>query len=384
MVNAVTYAFLALMCGVAVLGVLIVVVRGLRLNRSRRNARLAAAPRRALLAFVADGGAEGGDELVAIPAAAWRAAEPTAISLLSKIRGEAHQALVTVFERRGAADSALRALHGRGRIRRARAAEALGNLGRRDAVPGLCALLDDPRGEVRVVAVRALGRIGDPAAAEPLLATLAGPDPAPSQLVAHALIQLGLDAQPALTASLRHPAPLVRVTALDALGLLGAAGSAGPVADVLRGDDWPGVRVAAATTLGRLGIRSAVGPLTEAARPDQPIPLRVAAAKALGEVGGAGVVPPLATLLADPEYRVAHEAAHALRRLGPSGLAELRRIAADAPGAGAPDAGVSGARGPDAGAREAGASGAGAPGGGAVAHAREALAMAAVGLAAVG
>ncbi|HYN94126.1 MAG TPA: HEAT repeat domain-containing protein, partial [Pilimelia sp.] len=174
MIKALTITFVALLACVLVLGALIVAVRAVRLVTSRRQAALAAAPRRALLAFVAEGGEEGADELVAIPEPAWRAAEHTAVALLGKIRGEAQRALIAVFEQRGIAQSALVDLRARGAVRRARAAEALGNLGRRDAVPGLCALLDDPDAEVRVVAVRALGRIGAAAAAGPLLAALAG------------------------------------------------------------------------------------------------------------------------------------------------------------------------------------------------------------------
>ncbi|HLL64951.1 MAG TPA: HEAT repeat domain-containing protein [Micromonosporaceae bacterium] len=366
-ISAVTYAALLLLAGVGSLGVAVVLVRGVRLMRARRQVRLAAVPRMALLRFAAESGAEGADELVTMAPAAWRSIERTAVNLLGKIRGDAHQALVTVFERRGAADDALRALHSRSGVRRARAAEALGNLGRRDAVAALCVLLRDPRSEVRVVAVRALGRIGDPAAAEPLLASLADIDPAPSLVVAHALIQLDPAAEPALIRALQHPAPLVRVTVLDALGLLGAAASAVPVAEVARADPSTEVRVAAVATLGRLGGRAALAPLAEAVLAHEPEPLRAAAARALGDLGNAAAVASLGLLLDDPRYRVAHEAARALRRLGPTGLAELRRVAHEPPGTGTgPPTAVDSDPSPPSWSSAA-------------AHAREALAMAVVG-----
>ena len=170
-------AFLALLGGVAA-------ARALRQWLDQRRERLAAVPRRALLAYLADGGPE--DELaplVQMPGPQWRALEPSATALLAKVRGETREALVTLFERRGMGDRALRDLSRRARVRRARAAELLGSLGRHDAVPALAALLTDRDPEVRLVAIRALGRIGDPAATAPLLSTLAGPDPAPVQLV---------------------------------------------------------------------------------------------------------------------------------------------------------------------------------------------------------
>jgi HEAT repeat protein len=336
MLGTLTSAALGLLAGAAAVCLAIAGVRATRTLAARRRSALAAGPRRRLLAFVADSGdsgdsgaesAEGAEDLVALPAAAWRAAEPTAVALLGKVRGDAHRALAGVFERRGAVDAALRDLRAHSRVRRARAAETLGNLGRRDAVPGLCDLLGDPHAEVRVVAVRALGRIADPAAAPDLIAVLAAPQPAPSQLVAHALIQLGPAAEPALVTALRHRSPLVRVTALDALGLAGAAGATAAVAELLATDGAVDVRVAAAATLGKLGTRGALDPLLAALGRDQPTVLRAAAARALGELGAAAAVEPLDRLLADEPYRVAHEAAQALRRLGPAGLPALKRRA---------------------------------------------------------
>ena len=48
-----------------------------------------------------------------------------------------------------------------------------------------------------------------------------------------------------------------------------------------------------------------------------------AAGRALGELGAPAAVPTLAALLDDDEFQVAHEAAHALRRLGRAGTEAL-------------------------------------------------------------
>jgi HEAT repeat protein len=329
MLRVFTLLILVLAAVVAVTGIAIIGVRVVRRVRQRRRAALAAGPRRALLSFVSDNGEEGGDDLVAIPDDAWRAAEPGALSLLGKLRGEAHLALVSVFLRRGAARRALADLRSRSPVRRARAAQILGDLELRQAVPELCRLLTDRHSEVRVVAVRALGRIGDPTAAWRLIAGLDQPDPAPSLLVTHTLVQLGPEAEVTLSAALDHPQARVRVVCLEALGLLGATGSVDRVARVLREDGSLDVRVAAAASLGRLGTRSALEPLTTALNPARPTALRAAAARALGDLGAPAAVAALAPLLGDDAYRVAHEAAHALRRLGPRGLDALRAVLDD-------------------------------------------------------
>jgi HEAT repeat protein len=309
---------------VAAIAAGIIAVRVLRRRRQHRVARLAAGPRRALLAFVADNGEEGAEGLIAIPEDAWRAALPAAVGLLGKLRGEAHSALVGVFLQRGAARAALADLHSRSAVRRARAAQLLGDLELRQAVPDLCRLLTDRDHEVRVVAVRALGRIGDPTAAWRLIASLDLSDPVPSLLATHTLVQFGAEAEVTLSAALDHPQARVRAVCLDALGLLGAAASAGRIARVLRDDDTLDVRVAAAANLGRLGSRGAVDPLLETLRPNRPAALRAAAARALGDLGTPAAVPALAALLTDAEFQVAHEAAHSLRRLGPAGVTALR------------------------------------------------------------
>jgi HEAT repeat protein len=324
MLRVFTITIVVLAAIVAITGAGIVTARIARKVRLARQTKLAAGPRRALLAFVADNGEEGSHDLVAIPDDAWTAAEPGALGLLSKLRGEAHQALVSVFLRRGVARQALRDLGARSPVRRARAAQILGDLELKQAVPQLCALLTDRNREVRVVAVRALGRIGDPAAAWRLIASLDQADPVPSLLATHTLVQLGPDAEVTLSAALDHPQARVRAVCLDALGLLGAAGAVGRMSRVLREDTVLDVRVAAATNLGQLGVRAALDPLVNALNPARPAPLRAAAARALGDLGAPAAVPALVALLADEEYQVAHEGGHALRRLGRAGLQALR------------------------------------------------------------
>jgi HEAT repeat protein len=329
MTRIVTLGSLVLFALTLVVTVAAVVARAVRLVRAARRKRLIATHRRLLLEFAAGEGDP--DDLVRMPE---RTLRPSAIELLSKVRGEARDALAAVFERRGAAAEAMADLRRGGLVRRARAAELLGTLGHRPAVPELCLLLEDRNPDLRVVCVRALGRIGVATAAPALLRSLTGPRPTPSHLVAHALTQLGPEATPALTQALDHADPQVRLTALDALGLRGTAAARIQIAGLLAHDESLAVRTRAAAVLGRVGTKSTVDALLAATDVAQPAALRGEAARSLGELGIRPAVEPLARLLTDPHYQVAHQAARALLRLGDAGRKALECAAEGVPPAG--------------------------------------------------
>lgn len=131
----------------------------------------------------------------------------------------------------------------------------------------------------------------------------------------------------------RHT-PLVRITALDSLGLLQSAArsTVQAIARLLQEDDVVEVRLAAAGALGRLGVRDGVLPLsTVLADGRQPAASRAASARALGAVGAPVAVKALTDALTDASYRVADECAHALPRCGPAGLTSLQAVAIDSP-----------------------------------------------------
>jgi HEAT repeat protein len=297
----------------------------LRADRRRRARR--GGPARRLLFALAAGDQEAADKLVRLPTRTWYAAEPAAVALVGKVRGEARDALLEVFERRGAAAVALRRLRSRSVVRRGTAAELVGSLRQRAAVPALAALLTDPAPEVRMVAARSLGRIGDPSAVGALLDSLVG-SRMPQQVVAHSLMRLGQPAVKRLIDALAHDDPQARATVVEVLGLIQAKGAVAALIDVLRQDSVLEVKIRAVRALGRLGTPAALGPLLDAASADQPPVLRTVAAQALGHLGDPVASLRLTVLLSDPVYRVAHNAANALLRLGESGDRVLRSYAA--------------------------------------------------------
>jgi HEAT repeat protein len=338
--QALTVAFLGLLGLVGAGALTALSARWAWRYRDRRRARLGAAPRQVLLEYLSGGGAAELEYLVRLPPRVWTAIESNAVRLLGQLSGEARQSLAEVFVRRGAVLRAEQDLARTGPIRRARAAEVLGNVHHVAAVPALCQRLDDRNPDVRLVAARSLGRLSDPAAAPALLRCLAGRRPAPAIVIAQALTRLGPDADRHLIEALAHEHSLVRLTALDAIGLRGVVAAERDVAALLATDASTPVRCRAAGVLGRIGAAGAVAPLIGATAQAQPQPVRVAAAQALGQLGSPSAIGVLVDLMAEPAYQVAHHAAAALARLGRPGEAALSTISRSANAAPSPSGGA--------------------------------------------
>jgi hypothetical protein len=83
-----------------------------------------------------------------------------ALRYLTKVRGESHDALESYLEQCGVVDRALLRARRRGWVGRARAIEILGAVGTPRAERVVIRGLRDRRLEARVVAARALGRLG--------------------------------------------------------------------------------------------------------------------------------------------------------------------------------------------------------------------------------
>jgi HEAT repeat protein len=322
---------------IAAIGVLVVALALLTVvrrwsNRRSEGRRLAVSePLRPLLLELVAGEPDeteaAASALVALDKTRWRAVEPDLEAMLVKVRGETHESVVRVLERRGSLARALQRLTSRDPVTRARGAELLGACRREGAVDDLVELLDDRDPEVRTVAARALGRIGSARAAVPLLATIGSRAEVPPRIVATALLRIGVSAHPALVQAMSDAEPLRRATAAEIAGLDGAVAAVDGLLRLLDHDDTTEVRVRAARALGRIGMPRATGPLLEATGDDRPAALRTVAARALGDLGSAAAVPRLAELATDPDHRVASNAATALSRSGAAGVEALAAVA---------------------------------------------------------
>jgi HEAT repeat protein len=311
---------------------LIVATKVTRTVRDRRTSALVAPHRPDLLA-VASGEDEDGthrDALIAVDGPAREALDDTVVELLAKVRGVPAEELAAVLLAHGAVDRAPHDLKHRSTIRRARAAHVLGLCHVGAALPLVVEALRDPAPEVRVAATRALGRLGEPGAAAPLLAAVGAERAVPAGPAADALEGMGVGIAGALRDGLLATSPTTRTVS----AYLSGEGSFTRSIDLLRlsltTDGDPVVRAASAAALGRIGRPADVAVLLEGTEPAQPSALRRACAAALGDLGDPAAVDGLRGLLADADPRLAEIAATSLLRLGAVGRSALESVPANA------------------------------------------------------
>jgi HEAT repeat protein len=188
-----------------------------------------------------------------------------------------------------------------------------------EAVPVLVEALQDNSGEVRAAAVRSLGRLGDPAIAEPLVESLLA-HRVPRGMAGLALLELGAAVVPDLRRIAQHENPGVRSTAVTVLGLVGDSGDTDVMLEAL-GDPAPDVRAAAARALGRIGMSEAESAL-RAALDDPAHVVRAEAAGALGRIRARPAVPELLRIARTDRFRPARAAAQAVGEIDPATLAK--------------------------------------------------------------
>jgi HEAT repeat protein len=244
-----------------------------------------------------------------------------------QLRGVSRERIAAYFETSGGVEEQTARLSSTSAWRRAAAAFALGDMGSNRAVPDLLRVLDDRVRDVRMAAVRSLGRIGATEAIGPLVAT--GVDGrVPREVANLALLDIGPAAVPQLVVLSKHTEPAIRASAVELIGLIGSAGDAEPILDLLI-DPAATVRVATAGALGRLGASEARDALMRAL--DDRVPsVRVASASALGGIGGRQATAALMPIARNDTFDAARAAAEALARIDP----RLVIRAAAEPGAG--------------------------------------------------
>lgn len=185
------------------------------------------------------------------------------------------------------------------------AAEALGELRRREAVPALLSAMRHRDWQIRRASADALGRIGDPEAFSGLLPYVGDPVSPVRRSVAGALLRM----QEASGGDLYRRAlsdrdPDVRRVGALASGLTLRQSAVPMLGRMLRSEDEPAaVREAAAEALGRIGGDEAVEALVEGFR-GAPRSVRRSVLGALGSVGPAAF-PRLVRGLSDRDPAVA-------------------------------------------------------------------------------
>lgn len=160
----------------------------------------------------------------------------------------------------------------------------------------LVSLLESSEPGVRASAARAIGLIGDPAAAPALLASLTDPDPLAGDQAAEALGRVGDAAvEPALLAALNAENETVAARAAHVLGMLGAESAVAPLGELLR-SGTPLAARSAAEALAAIGSPDALAALMAPLADAEMTPARHAAMAGL-EAAGAGALAPLTAAL---------------------------------------------------------------------------------------
>lgn len=216
---------------------------------------------------------------------------------------------------------------------RAFAAELLGRVGNAKAVPALLETIQATRTEdadVREIALRAIARIGDPRAVEPLVGALKQAENWLAPRIADILVRHGDAVVEPMLAFLRdptrHPA---RAWAANILGELKVE-RAFPVLIAGLKDMDDEVRAKAAGALGKLGDRRAVTYLLDHLLSDPAPFVRARIAGALGQFADGEVIDRLVRALGDPAWWVRMRSVEALEQIGPSAEAPLS-VALDDP-----------------------------------------------------
>ncbi|MEW6619796.1 MAG: HEAT repeat domain-containing protein [bacterium] len=185
---------------------------------------------------------------------------------------------------------------------RSAAAEAIGNLGDKSALPQLIPLLSDAVGYVRSASAEAIGMLGDKSALPQLIPLLS-------------------DAN-----------WFVRSAAVEAIGKLGDKSALPQLIPLLSDAEWDVVRSAAAEAIGKLGDKSVLPKLIPLLN-DADGYVCSAAARAIGELGDKSVLPKLILLLKDAKWDVRSAAARAIGNVrDKSVLPQLIPLLSDADG----------------------------------------------------
>jgi HEAT repeat protein len=239
--------------------------------------------------------------------------------LFESYKDVAYQDLTTIFDQLGLVEHHLKALReAKSWPERANAAEKLGKIGHSRAVLPLITLLQDANEdrEVKNAAMRALGKIHDERAIEPLIHALGLIDVSAGQPLADVLMQFGDMAIPflidVLSASKKETQ---RYWAARILGRSNPYGATSPLLNALS-DHSAKVRAEACIALGHLRISEAVSPLVKIVTEDPVSLVREAAAEGLGKIADDRAIAALLESLADLDDAARRRALGALEKMG--------------------------------------------------------------------
>lgn len=246
--------------------------------------------------------------------------------MLEKIRGNYAERFIILMRRLGLMEECISRLHHKSWWIRSDACRTLGFFNEIESKLALYSALEDSAIEVRVEAARSLVKAGAVTSVTELTQYLATGDGSPSMPVVALFRSLGREAVPELIALLEGDSkPPAQVLAIDALGYIGDLQA---VPTLLHFYHHPvkAVRVAVMQALGLLRDPTAL-PAVLLAMSDPDWEVRAQAAWCAGQIGATEAIEMLEQLLEDDFWWVQYYAAEALYKMGNDGIAALQTIA---------------------------------------------------------
>lgn len=213
----------------------------------------------------------------------------------------------------------------------AMAAERLGFMRCARALPLLVKSLESRNIDLKLMAIHALGLIGDASVLPGLIKLLRNSiltdEEVSRKVLTSSIVSFGAEAIRELVDELADPDWRVRSVCLDMLGEIGGAGLS-PLFMKMLSDPEQDVRAKAAKGLGRMRCVDSV-PRLESALADQYWVVRLHAARALGFLREERSVSALTEKLTDKNWQVRRAAAEALGAIGGSAYFELLKVYID-------------------------------------------------------
>ena len=248
----------------------------------------------------------------------------TLTEMASTVAGEQRRALDRIARPSGVLDQARRWARSRRWDRRFRAAKLLGLFGDGTEVEGE-GLLGDRNPDVAGQATYWAARYPTAGRTERLVAMLDDEHAGLRFRAEEALVAVGRESVRAVARKLAKPPGRGTLDALRVARRLAVPDFLGPALALCASDD-PGVRSAAAALVAAIGGVEA-GAMLDRLLDDVDPEVRCAAVRGLGHLARWRSAAAVDRLLDDPDWRLRHEAAVALRRMGPTGELLLRRRA---------------------------------------------------------
>ncbi len=242
----------------------------------------------------------------------------------AQLKGEDRHNITTIFEKLGYVKSEMSALRSKRWWRRLEAAINLGTIQSRDALSVLIDAVKDPNEDIRLAAVRALGKLNEPRGLQVLLDVMEEGVRWTRSSIVEVLVGMGPDVASEIVPRLESTMNLsVRLLYVQLCGLLQITAALGSLFLLLNDRDKE-TRVLAAQALGNIGDTAAVESLI-VSLDDESWEVKAEAAKALGTLGDERAVNKLKQLLSDENWWIRHNTANSLYQLGETGIAVLRQ-----------------------------------------------------------